>query len=167
MMTPDNTPAFERSMDMLDSSIKEMRRVAHNMMPEALVKFGLDTALNDFCNDNSKSGALQVSDQSIGFENVEIAKTTIITIYRIVQELINNTIKHAIAKTALVQVALTGNQLSVAVEDDGKGFDTAMLNRAKGIGWINIQGRIDFLKGNMDINSQPGSGTFVLIELTV
>jgi len=102
MMTPDNTPAFERSMDMLDSSIKEMRRVAHNMMPEALVKFGLDTALNDFCNDNSKSGALQVSDQSIGFENVEIAKTTIITIYRIVQELINNTIKHAIAKTALV-----------------------------------------------------------------
>jgi len=64
-------------------------------------------------------------------------------------------------------VALTGNQLSVAVEDDGKGFDTAMLNRAKGIGWINIQGRIDFLKGNMDINSQPGSGTFVLIELTV
>ena len=43
--------AFERSMDMLDSSIKEMRRVAHNMMPEALVKFGLDTALKDFCND--------------------------------------------------------------------------------------------------------------------
>src|SRR4030095_5863905 len=51
VMTPDNHQAFERTMDMLDSSIKEMRRVAHNMMPAALVKFGLDTALKDFCND--------------------------------------------------------------------------------------------------------------------
>ena len=55
IMTPENQQAFERSMDMLDSSIKEMRRVAHNMMPEALVKFGLDTALKDFCNDINQS----------------------------------------------------------------------------------------------------------------
>ncbi len=61
VMTPENAQAFERSMDMLDSSIKEMRRVAHNMMPEALVKFGLDTALKDFCNDINQSGALQVN----------------------------------------------------------------------------------------------------------
>jgi signal transduction histidine kinase len=65
IMTPDNAQAFERSMDMLDSSIKEMRRVAHNMMPEALVKFGLDTALKDFCNDVNQSGALKVNYQSI------------------------------------------------------------------------------------------------------
>ena len=57
-MTPDNAQAFERSMDMLDSSIKEMRRVAHNMMPEALVKFGLDTALKDFCSNIKQCGAL-------------------------------------------------------------------------------------------------------------
>ena len=56
LMTPENQQAFERSMDMLDSSIKEMRRVAHNMMPEALVKFGLDTAMRDFCDDVSRSG---------------------------------------------------------------------------------------------------------------
>ena len=99
IMTPDNAQAFERSMDMLDSSIKEMRRVAHNMMPEALVKFGLDTALKDFCNDINQSGALQVSYQSIGVENAVIEQTTAITIYRIVQELINNTMKHAAAKT--------------------------------------------------------------------
>ena len=59
VMTNENSLAFERSMDMLDSSIKEMRRVAHNMMPEALVKFGLDTALKDFCNDINQSGALK------------------------------------------------------------------------------------------------------------
>ena len=72
IMTPDNAQAFERSMDMLDSSIKEMRRVAHNMMPEALVKFGLETALKDFCNDINQSGALQINYQSIGMENAKV-----------------------------------------------------------------------------------------------
>src|SRR5436190_17686731 len=86
VMTPDNARAFERSMDMLDSSIKEMRRVAHNMMPEALVKFGLDTAVKDFCNDVNHSGALKVSYQSIGLENIDLEQSAAIAIYRIVQE---------------------------------------------------------------------------------
>ncbi|GAB2826138.1 hypothetical protein GCM10027043_29630 [Ferruginibacter profundus] len=165
VMTPDNAQAFERSMDMLDSSIKEMRRVAHNMMPEALVKFGLDTALKDFCTDINNSGALQVSYQSIGLENVMIDQTVAITIYRIVQELINNTMKHAAAKTALVQVSKTNNQLTVTVEDDGKGFDTAILNRSGGIGWSNIQNRVEFLKGNLDVQSGKEKGTSVHIEI--
>jgi signal transduction histidine kinase len=167
IMTPDNAQAFERSMDMLDSSIKEMRRVAHNMMPEALVKFGLDTALKDFCNDINQTGALGITYQSIGLEGQEINQTTAITIYRIVQELINNTMKHAGAKAAIVQLTKSGNQISVTVEDDGKGFDTAILHQSKGIGWTNIQNRVDFLKGKLDVNSEAGKGTSVLIELTV
>jgi two-component system, NarL family, sensor kinase len=165
IMTPDNAQAFERSMDMLDSSIKEMRRVAHNMMPEALVKFGLDTALKDFCNDINNSGALKVTYQSIGLENAAIEQTTAITIYRIVQELINNTMKHAVAKTAIVQVTKSNNLLSVTVEDDGKGFDTVILTQSKGIGWSNIQSRIEFLKGKLDVNSKAGTGTSVHIEI--
>lgn len=164
VMTPDNAQAFDRSMDMLDSSIKEMRRVAHNMMPEALVKFGLDTALRDFCNDINASGALKVNYQSIGLDNVQIHQTTAITIYRIVQELLNNTIKHAAAKNAIVQVTKTGDVLSVTVEDDGKGFDTNILHKAKGIGWDNIMNRVEFLKGKLDIDSNPGKGTSVHIE---
>ena len=167
VMTPDNAQAFERSMDMLDSSIKEMRRVAHNMMPEALVKFGLDTALKDFCNDINQSGAIQVSYQSIGLENQKIEQTTAITIYRIVQELINNTIKHAIAKTAIVQVSKTGGHLSVTVEDDGNGFDTTILRQSKGIGWSNIQNRVEFLKATLDIQSDTAKGTSVHIELDI
>lgn len=165
IMTPDNAQAFERSMDMLDSSIKEMRRVAHNMMPESLVKFGLDTALKDFCNEINQTGALKVNYQSIGVENAEIEQTTAITIYRIVQELINNTMKHAAAKTAIVQVTKLSDVVSVTVEDDGKGFDPALLQNAKGIGWTNIQSRIDFLKGTLDIQSSPEKGTSVHIEL--
>lgn len=165
IMTPENQQAFERSMDMLDSSIREMRRVAHNMMPEALVKFGLDTALKDFCNDINQSGALQVSYQSMHFDDKNIDQTTAIAIYRIIQELINNTMKHAAAKKAIVQVTQTGQRLSITVEDDGKGFKTAILNKAKGMGWSNIQHRVDFLKGTLDVQSGEGMGTSVLIEL--
>jgi signal transduction histidine kinase len=167
VMTPENAQAFERSMDMLDSSIKEMRRVAHNMMPEALVKFGLDTALKDFCADINNSGALKISYQSIGLENIVLEQTTAITIYRIVQELINNTMKHAVAKTAIVQVTKTNNQLAVTVEDDGKGFDTSILRQSKGIGWSNIQNRVEFLKGNLDVQSEKEKGTSVHIEMNI
>jgi len=173
IMTPDNAQAFERSMDMLDSSIQEMRRVAHNMMPETLVKYGLDTALKDFCNDVTQSGILNVAYRSIGLDDAVIKQTTAITIYRIVQELLNNTMKHAAASKAIVQVSRTNGLLSVTVEDDGKGFDTAILNKVKarqdgsavrGIGWENIKNRVDFLKGKLDVNSQQGKGTSVHIE---
>ncbi|MBK8611596.1 MAG: sensor histidine kinase [Chitinophagaceae bacterium] len=165
VMSPDNQQAFERSMDMLDSSIQEMRRVAHNMMPEALVKFGLDTALKDFCNDINQSGALQVSYQSFGFDEVKMDQTTAITIYRIVQELIHNTMKHAKAATAIVQVSKEYNRLSITVEDDGKGFDVGLLKKSAGMGWHNIKSRIEFLKGRLDIQAEEEKGTSVHIEL--
>ncbi len=132
IMTPENQQAFERSMDMLDSSIKEMRRVAHNMMPEALVKFGLDTALKDFCEDINRSGALQVNYQSIGMEEVVVEGRAAIAIYRIVQELLNNTMKHAAATNAIVQLSKTQDGINITVEDDGNGFDPLILERAKG-----------------------------------
>ncbi|GAB3413415.1 sensor histidine kinase [Niabella aquatica] len=75
-----------------------MRRVAHNMMPESLVKFGQDAALRDFCNDIVKSGALQVHYECINMENAVNDQTISVTVYRIVQELIHNIIKHAAAK---------------------------------------------------------------------
>jgi signal transduction histidine kinase len=132
-----------------------------------LVKFGLDTALKDFCADINNSGALKISYQSIGLENIVLEQTTAITIYRIVQELINNTMKHAVAKTAIVQVTKTNNQLAVTVEDDGKGFDTSILRQSKGIGWSNIQNRVEFLKGNLDVQSEKEKGTSVHIEMNI
>jgi two-component system, NarL family, sensor kinase len=167
IMTPSNQQDFERSMDMLDSSIKEMRRVAHNMMPETLVRFGLDTALKDFCNDISQSGALTVNYQSIGLEGTVIEQTTSITLYRIVQELLNNTMKHAKASSAIVQLNKSNDILSVTVEDNGRGFDTGILKAAKGIGWVNIKNRIDFLKGTLDITSREGEGTSVQLEMNI
>lgn len=137
------------------------------MMPEALVKFGLDTALRDFCTDINQSGALRVNYQSLGMENVTLDQTTSIIVYRVVQELINNTMKHAAARQAIVQLSKTEDRLTITVEDDGRGFDTGILKKSKGIGWDNILNRVEFLKGKLDIDSQPGKGTSVHIELTI
>ena len=167
IMTPENHQSFERGMDMLDTSIKEMRRVAHNMMPETLVKFGLDTALKDFCNDINQSGVLKLTYQSIGMEKVTLEHTVAITIYRIVQELINNTIKHSAAKTAIVQLTNNEGHFLVTVEDDGKGFDISILKGSKGMGWSNIESRVGFLKGTIDLQSSPDKGTSVHLEIPV
>jgi len=167
VLTPDNALAFNRGMDMLDSSIKEMRRVAHNMMPEALVKFGLDTALKDFCMDINLSGALKVDYQSLGMEDVSLDDTTAITIFRIVQELLNNTMKHAVATHVIVQLAKTEQTITVTVEDDGKGFNPDLLTETHGIGWANIKNRVDFLKGKIDVKSEPDQGTSVLVQFKV
>ena len=165
VMTEENRKAFDRSMDMLDSSINEMRRVAHNMMPEVLLKFGLDTALRDFCNDINKVALLKISYQSIGLKDAVISQTTSITIYRIVQELISNTLKHAAAVHAIVQVSYESEHLSLTVEDDGKGFDIAVLQTGGGMGWSNIGKRVEFLKGKMDIQTAHDKGTSVHIEI--
>jgi len=169
IMTPDNAYAFERSIDMLDSSIKEMRRVAHNMMPEILVKYGLDTALKEFCEEMDRSGILNVNYQSIGIHQADIPQTTSVNIYRIIQELVNNSVKHAQAKNILVQLHQSEQEklLAVTVEDDGIGFDIEKLKQVKGMGWLNIQNRIEFLKGKIDLQSEPGKGTSIMIEINI
>lgn len=169
VMTPDNAQAFERSIDMLDSSIKEMRRVAHNMMPEMLLKYGLDTAMKEFCNEIGRTGVMRVTYQSAGIANSTLEQTTSVTIYRIVQELVSNALKHANARNVLVQVHRLEQEklLAITVEDDGSGFDTNVLKQADGMGWKNIQSRVEFLKGRLDIQSSPGKGTSVMIEINI
>ena len=73
--------------------------------------------------------------------------------------------KHAGARNAIVQLSRREQQLTVTVEDDGRGFDKSLLRQGSGIGWNNIRNRVDFLKGKMDIDTQPGQGTSVHIEL--
>jgi len=169
VMTPDNAQTFERSLDMLDSSIQEMRRVAHNMMPEILVRYGLDAALKEFSREIDRSGVIHVNYQSIGANDMTLENITSVTIYRIVQELVNNTIKHAHAKNILVQLHQYPQEklLAVTVEDDGNGFDVKMVNQSEGMGWRSIQNRVEFLKGKYDIQSSRDKGTSVMIEINL
>jgi signal transduction histidine kinase len=163
IVTPDNMAVFERSLDMLDTSIMELRRVAHNMMPEMLVKFGLDEAMKEYCNSVTATNMLTAKYQSFGM-NERIDGTSEIIIYRIIQELLNNVVKHASASEALVQLVKGNERLSVLVEDNGKGFDTAALENNKGAGWTNIRSRTNYLNGRLDVHSEQGRGTTVTIE---
>lgn len=166
MITPENMTVFERSLDMIDTSIKELRRVAHNMMPEMLTKFGLDEALKEYCNTVNGTKLIMVKYQTHGLE-LRMDKSTEIIIYRIVQELLNNILKHAAATEAFVQLVKEGNRLNVVVEDNGKGFDASMIAESNGAGLANIQSRVEYLKGQLDIHSEPGKGTLVNIEFNL
>lgn len=166
ILTEENTRAFERSVQMIDNSVKELRRVAHNMMPEALAKFGLADAINDYCKAINASGAVRVIYQNFG-DTEKYDKSVETNVYRIIQELINNVIKHAGAAQVLVQTVCNPDRVSITVEDNGNGFDVSTLKDSAGTGWSNIRSRADFLKGTIDIDSQPGKGTSVNIELQV
>jgi len=166
IITPENAAAFERSMGMLDKSINELRRVAHNMMPEALVRFGLDTALKDFCDSIVQSGAVQLTYQSFEINETSIPMSTSSAIYRIIQELVNNILRHANATTALVQLIRKNDALSITVEDNGKGFNANILQNNEGIGYLNLQNRVAYLNGTIDIQTAAGKGTSVNIEIS-
>lgn len=164
IMTPANAQAFEHSVSMLDNSINEMRRVAHNLMPESLLKFGLDAAIRDFCSEIQLNGMLRVHYQSVGLKNKSIDQSLSVTIYRVTQELLNNIMKHAGATQAVVQIGSTDNQLTITVEDNGKGLADETIIAAQGIGWKNIYSRVHYHKGSVSIQSPPGKGTSVFIE---
>jgi signal transduction histidine kinase len=135
------------------------------MMPESLIKFGLDASLRDLCNYISQTGAVKVNYQSIGVAELEVEKNVAMHIYRIVQELLNNVLKHAAASEAVVQVAYSGGHFNITVEDNGEGFDT---NRSfNGMGWNNIRNRVNSLKGSMDVQSVQQKGTSVFVEFNL
>ena len=166
ILPEESAMTFTRALTQLDGAISEMRRVAHSMMPETLVRFGLIEALNDFCEGISASGQLKVTMQDFGFEN-RLDSSIEIVLYRVVQELLNNVLKYAEATEAQVQLTWIGNNVSLTVEDNGKGFDVSSLETSKGAGFRNVQARVDYLNGKLDIQSTPEEGTSVLVEIVV
>lgn len=155
---------FTKSIEQLDNAIAEMRRVAHNMMPEALLKFGLGEAIQDYCDGINESNVVKMKYTQMGFHE-PLDKSTEVILYRIIQELSNNAIKHAAAGNIFIQLIKHERGITLTVEDDGKGFDTTQLSALKGAGLQNVQSRVDYLKGSCEIQSMPGNGTSVTIEI--
>jgi signal transduction histidine kinase len=134
-------------------------------MPEALAKFGLKSAVKDFCESIQAQGNTKIICEQLGTER-ELGTKGDINVYRIIQELVNNAVKYAQAAQIVVQLTKTPNKVMITVEDDGKGFDLSALERSSGIGIANIKHRVNYLNGSFDIHSKPGDGTTVNIELT-
>lgn len=166
ILSEDNARLFSRALNQLDNSIGEMRRVAHNMMPEALVRLGLQQAIQDYCDGLSESQPLKINCLFYGLETRLDAATEIV-VYRIVQELLNNVVKHAAATESLVQVMRHDNNLNITVEDNGKGFIVEESRVTQGVGLSNLRTRVDYLKGQLDIQSAPGKGTSIHIDCII
>lgn len=164
IMDAANVEAFEKSIKQLDNTIEELRKVSHNLMPEALVKFGLKSAVKDFCGSMQSSGNVKIICEQLGVER-ELGSIADVNVYRIVQELVNNAVKHSGAGQILVQLTKTPNKVLITVEDDGKGFEVSILEKSAGIGFANIKYRVNYLNGTIELHSAPGDGTTVNIEL--
>lgn len=165
-LTPNQAMLFDKSLCMLDNTIGDLRKVAHNISPEGLVKFGLCETIRDFCESIQSSTGLNIRFQHYG-ENRRLDNTAEVFIYRMIQELVNNIIRHAEATDILVQLVMMPEKIVVTVEDNGKGFDQASLTATKGTGMNNIRHRMQYFNGTLDIDTAPGKGTSVNIELIV
>jgi two-component system, NarL family, sensor kinase len=161
-MAGDNIEVYNKSVDLIDSSMHELRRVAHNMMPETLLRFGLKESLRDFC-DRLTNPELTIKFIPLNIEHRLTSQKELI-VYRIVQELVTNAIKHSNGSEILVQLVQSEKTVSLTVEDNGVGFDPASLGTCKGAGWINIYNRVDMLSGRLELDSRPSLGTSVTIE---
>jgi len=166
MVLPEqNLTLFDHALRILDTSMKELRRVAHNMMPEALAKFGLKDALRDFCFELGNNKEIDIKFQFYGDER-RLDQNYEISLYRIAQELINNSLKHANPTEILLQVIQEEHRIHLTVQDNGIGFDPEALNASDGTGLANIKSRAESLKGKVDMISIPGEGTEVNVEFS-
>lgn len=159
----DNATAMSNALSLLDDSIKEVRNVSHEMMPGTLMKQGLESALREFM---GKLQGLKTELSVVGIEQRLPTEKEII-IYRAIQELVTNTIRHAQATKLSVQVIQHDHELTVMVEDDGKGFDTSAIDKVAGIGLKNIASRVEFAGGSIFFDSSPGRGSTTTVELPV
>lgn len=160
----DQQQLLQKTTLLVGESCKEIRQVSHSMMPNALLKKGLVNAVKEFTQQIDKS-VISINVQAEGLD-AAIDSLTETILYRVIQECVNNTIKHAQATELDISIYNTEEGIDMLVEDNGKGFDASLLNnRDSGLGLQNIRSRISFLKGSVHWDSVPGNGTVVSIHI--
>jgi len=154
---------LEQTVERLGHSVSELRRIARNMMPESLLQSGLEVALKDLCEEATLPG-LKVSFQAFDMQT-RFAPQVQVMIYRIVQELVYNAVKHADASRIIVQCSQSDEVFLLTVEDNGRGFSPeAVPQTSRGL--ANISSRVRLLNGKMDVETST-DGTNINIELYV
>jgi signal transduction histidine kinase len=162
-LTPQEAALLEKTMALTDESCKEVRTVSHNMMPNALLKSGLSSAIKTFV-DKIDHKKLKVNLHSEGLDN-RLPDTVEIVLYRVIQETVNNVIKHAKANQLDIAIIKDVDGLSCTIEDNGIGFNFNDKNLTEGIGLKNIQARITYLQGTVEWDAVPNKGTLVSIHI--
>lgn len=152
-----------QTVSRLGHSVDELRRIARNMMPESLVRSGLQVALKDLCEELTMS-SLKITFNAFDMQE-DFSPQVQLIIYRIVQELLYNVVKHAEASRVIVQCSQAESMFFITLEDNGKGFSDG-FSSGDGRGLKNVRDRIDFLDGDINIES-TSEGTVINIEVNV
>jgi hypothetical protein len=153
---------LETTSDLLDTAVEEVRNISRNLQPSALARLGLIAAIKDLINRFKGEAYPDIYFQYYNMPD-KIDNLISLSIYRIIQELLNNTLKHAQASEILIQLTKEEDELIIHYEDDGKGFDLEKQNR--GLGLENIKSRINYLKASVSFDAKEGEGTSVLIHV--
>ncbi len=161
---PSQAPKYERGVQLLDDAYKELRQTAHNLSPHILKSKGLVATLIAYCKKTSEAQNMDIRLQHLG-EPEHLKEGTALATYRIIQELIQNIVKHSGATTAMVQLSYREDYLDITVEDNGKGMKSN--NQNEGIGLRNIKDRVAALNGSIEIDSRPGEGTTIYINMSI
>lgn len=152
--------------------IKEVRRVTFNLKPTVLGDFGLQAALNVFIKEIGKLTDIELVYHKEGEDFVRLSQKMENNVFRILQEAINNAIKYSGATRIDVLLKQTENDMVITVQDNGKGFDEELvearsMNIESGRGFFNMYERTEYINGNLDIKSEPGKGTSVVLTVPV
>lgn len=161
---PKAKNVFEKALDLATESAKEVRSISHQMMPNALIKSGLASAIREFIS-KVEAPNLKIN-LNVSNLNESIEPNIEKVLYRVIQESVNNVIKHAQANQLNIQLSKNKNSIEATIEDNGVGFDSKGTDY-EGIGLKNIRDRVAFLKGNVDISSQKGKGTLLAIQIPI
>jgi signal transduction histidine kinase len=167
-ISPENQPLIEKATQLLEQASGDVRKISHNMMPGLLTKMGFFEAVEDLFENINDTQDIQAKCEFTG-EQKRLPENMEIMLYRIVQEMVNNTIKHADAKNIELKMKIFPGQLIIKYSDDGMGFkvEEIMQKESGSLGLKNMQSRIGFLKGEMDIQSSPGEGVNYTIQVPV
>ncbi len=159
---PEEHSSIETSLSLLDEACQEVRHISHNMMPGTLIRLGLVSAVKEQARKINESGKILVTVTISGFEK-RMDETREIAMYRVIQEILNNSIRYASATDIEIRLEQLADGYLFRIKDNGKGFDPKVLEQSKGIGWRNIRSRVDLLQGNIDLKTAPGKGTVLNI----
>ncbi|OEK01999.1 hypothetical protein BFP97_10920 [Roseivirga sp. 4D4] len=146
---------FKNSLEQIDNACTEVRRISHNMIPASLTKLGLQEAILDLL-DNVQASTDIVIEEALSYEEGAYDESKEVLIYRVVQELINNSLKYADPTKLSIELAKSKQDYVLIYQDDGKGFEKSKVK--SGLGLRSIASRVDILKGKLTFESSPGQG---------
>lgn len=158
----EDRKSLKIGLELIDDACSEVRNISHNMMPNALIKRGFIEALRELVVKINAAHKIHVTFEG-DFQNT-LSESLEVAIYRILQEITNNILKHSQAENLQIGVSQNQNQLHIKIEEDGKGFNPEeVMQNSTGIGWKNIQARLQMLKAKMEVKSEVGAGSLVEI----